>query len=77
MNGIDNRQFQYTNIGEKQDKEDAEEVLERLNFFGVPGNREAFERGEIEVYSEDWAMEASVILNKITGQMVFVDWRSL
>ena len=69
--------FGHSNMGEKENKEKAEEALERLGFFDCPGNRKQFDDGLIDVYSEHWNMEASVILDRSTGQMAFVDWRSV
>ena len=69
--------FQYTNTGMLQSKEEAEETLEALEFFESRQNRRLFDEGKIKVYEEPCGMEAIMILNTATDQSVFVDYRSL
>jgi len=64
-------------MGKELDKKDAEYYLGEFEFFDQPGNRERFDNGDIVMYSEMSNMEASVILDKDTGQIAFVDWRGL
>jgi len=69
--------FQFTNTGSLQSKEEAESTLEGLEFFESAQNRRLFDEGKIKVYEEPCGMEAIMILNTATDQSVFVDYRSL
>lgn len=68
-----NMKFKMTNPADKMNKERAEKTLEHAGFFAAGDNRKAFDRGEIEVYIERFALEAIMILDKQTGQMACID----
>ena len=65
------------NNAKLMDKDKARDYLERIKFLDNHGNRELFESGEIEVYTEYYGAECHIIVHANEKQMIVCDDRAM